>query len=313
MKKIYPIILFPFVHFLGCTLLTSNMPTQNVLLFKDKDGIYKFDFKTKTESLVLKVSKQGIFLNEPHVFKQDTLIVGFHGKHFEYDIMEEIKRETYTKKYVSVNLNNGQNWVSKTVRYEVYRSGTLEITTDIYDALEKKQSTSQERVKYEGEIRHYNGIDYGKNREREFYWESALGGRTVFSDMGNLFMASGKDTVLLAEMEGRFNPKFIGSGYGQPQIHPSGEYVICNYSQGGLKTQAAYLVKIDLTTKEITTIKEGYFFHPKFSDDGNFVLFKRNFRQGDVDYTWIYDIYWLNLKTNAEHKIGEANNASWIE
>ena len=70
------------------------------------------------------------------------------------------------------------------------------------------------------------------------------------------------------------------------------------------------LQRIDLATKDVRKIKDGAFGSPTFSKVGNFLLFKRNQRKRKND-TWLSSIYVLDLRTNIEQKIGEANIASW--
>jgi len=47
-----------------------------------------------------------------------------------------------------------------------------------------------------------------------------------------------------------------------------------------------------------------------FSNDGNFLLFRRNEREGSND-TWQSDIFILDLHNGEEYKIANAYSAQW--
>ena len=57
-------------------------------------------------------------------------------------------------------------------------------------------------------------------------------------------------------------------------------------------------------------LKTGDYVKPTFSSDGNFILFKRDEKQGKMN-TWVSKIYLLDLTTLKEQKISKAYSAQW--
>ena len=118
------------------------------------------------------------------------------------------------------------------------------------------------------------------------------------------------DTTKIVDYQGNFDAKF-GSGYFQPQLDPTGQFVVYRYLPGFLNfKKKSTLERIDLNKKKITRIKTGDFCKPTFSKDGKFILFRRNEKQGKND-VWYSEIYILELETNKVWKIGEADIAYW--
>lgn len=116
----------------------------------------------------------------------------------------------------------------------------------------------------------------------------------------------------MVEYEGNFDPKF-GSGYSQPQLDPTGQFVIFRYLPSFINfKEFASLQKVDIKTKRREVVKIGEFNTPTFSADGKSILFKRDQKEGKLN-TWISKIYLLELTTLKERKIGDAYSAQWDE
>ena len=101
------------------------------------------------------------------------------------------------------------------------------------------------------------------------------------------------------------------SGYFQPQLDPTGQYAVFRYLPGFMNfKEDASFQKVDIQTKKREVLKTGNFDEPTFSADGNFILFKRDQKQGKSN-TWISKIYLLDLTTMKEQKISNAYSAQW--
>ena len=164
-------------------------------------------------------------------------------------------------------------------------------------------------MRLEGSTSSYKGITYNNSKPR-FFSQSILGDKSVFSLKGNIYLTQKSDTILLVKYDGQFDPTF-GSGYYQPVLDPTGTYALFSYLPGFMNfKEKNSLQKVDIKTKKVSVIKNGEFYDLSFSENGQFLLFQNNERQG-VNNTWISDIYILDLATNEDKKIGEAYSASW--
>ena len=302
MKQISTILTIFILY--GCTI----KPTQMVLLFKDKDGIYLFDPIKKKEKNVFRANNQQVFLDEPYKLSNDTLTFGIKGNLTFTDELDYSKGEKYFKDYYSIDLKSGKIWLSGKIIYEVIER-TLKITSQTinYDGIVTIQSDTT--MDYKGSHTTSKGITYNDFKPR-FYSSSTVAGKTVYSYRGSIYLVDKSDTVTLVDYSGKFDPKF-GSGYYQPELNPTGEFAVFRYLPGFLNfKERALLQKIDISTKTITTLKKGEFCNFSFSSDGKFILFERNGRFNKMD-CWSSDIYILDLKTLKTRKIGVASSASW--
>jgi hypothetical protein len=294
----------------SCNRGQKQEPSQSVYLFKDRDGLYLYDFIKQRDTLIFKATSSQIFLEEPYAISEDTLQFGFGGEYNYPNETNNLKGDTYYKTYYSLDLKTGKNWVSKKIFYEVSETDTLKITTQIIAPDGKLMSTKDSSTKFESLSSTYNGIKFNNNMQR-FFSTSTVGNKSVFSLRGNIYLAEQTDTTLLVKFDGLFDPKF-GSGYFQPRLEPKGKYVLVTYLPGFMSFSNPSLKKIDLAKKGISTFSDGNYSDLTFSKDGNFFLFKRNERQGRND-TWLSDIYVFDLATKKEYKIGEADFAQWTD
>ncbi len=97
METAFKILLSIFLlTLLGCRRDFSEQPTHNVLLFKDKFGIYTYDPILKQEKEIYKAIANEIFLREPVKVSGDTLQFAVKG---ELKVSTENNGiEQYTKK-----------------------------------------------------------------------------------------------------------------------------------------------------------------------------------------------------------------------
>ena len=296
--------------FYSCNSLQKKEPQQSVFLFKDKDGLYLYDFVKQKDTVIFKASSEQIFLDEPSAFSGDILQFGFRGEYNYPNETNTLKGETYYKTYYSLDLKTGNNWISKKVLYEVSENDTLKIITQFIAPDGKVISIKDSSAKYEGLSSTYKGITFNDNEPR-FFSISTVGNKSVYSLRGNIYLTDQTDTTLLVKFDGHFDPKF-GSGYFQPRLEPKAKYALVTYLPGFMSFSEASLKKVDIKTKDISTFSKGDYSDLTFSKDGNFFLFKRNERQGKND-TWLSDIYIFDLTTKKEFKIGEADSAQWID
>ncbi len=95
-------------------------------------------------------------------------------------------------------------------------------------------------------------IEYNQEAERYFSQSTLVKGQSAFSRRDNIYYAKSRDTSLLVKYSGNFNPKF-GSGYYQPQISHSGDFLVYKYLPGfkliNLTDQPA-LYRIELITRK---------------------------------------------------------------
>ena len=294
----------------SCNRRQKNELQQSVFLFKDKDGLYLYDFTKQKDTIIFKANSKQIFLDEPCAFSGDTLQFGFRG---EYDYPNEtntLKGSTYYKTYYSLNIKTGSNWISEKVLYETTESDSLKITTQFFALDGKLISSKDSLTKYQGLSSTYKGITFNDNKPR-FISQSTVGDKSVYSLRGNIYLTHQADTTLLVKFDGHFDPKF-GSGYFQPRLEPKAKYALVTYLPGFMSFSESSLKIVDIETKDISTFSKGAFSDLTFSKDGNYFLFKRNERQGKND-TWPSDIYVFDLTTKKEYKIGEADSAQWTD
>ncbi len=300
------IILIYVVTSISAYGIDDNL-NQSILLFKDKDGVYLYDHQTQREKLIFKAKKR-IFLDEPYYLVNDTLTFGFKGEIILTEIGENSRRRNYYKEYYSIDLTSGNYWISKKTLYEIENSilkvKTFKLTPD-GEAVLVNETTSV----YKRGSSSYKGFTFNNLKPR-FYSEHCVGSKTVFSLCGSIYLVDKSDTTLLVDFKGKFDPKF-GSGYYQPQIDPKGEFVVFRYLPGIINLEEEpSLQKIDLITKRIEIVKNGRFVKPMFSENGNYLLYKRDERKGKK-HTWISSINLLNLRTLEEKQIGKAYSAGW--
>jgi hypothetical protein len=311
MRPAKPILIFLFiVASLGCNQQPATYPRQSVYLFKDKDGLYRYDFKNQKETLVLKAGKGQIFLEEPCKFLRDTLIIGIKGGFSRNKNIVNDEKEIYYNDYCDVDLRTGEHWISKKIFYETRMQGeTLKMTTQFFARNGKLSTVKDSLMKFESGESSYKGAVFNTAGPR-FFSKSTVGDKTVYSLRGNIYLAEKGDTTLLVKFEGHFDPKF-GSGYLSPKVDPTGSYALFVYAPGAFHFfERESLQRIDLKTKKVTTVLYGAFTGMTFSNDGNFLLFRRNEREGPND-TWQSDIFILDLHNLKEHKIGNAYSAQW--
>lgn len=308
MIKLTKIILTIFI-LSSCGYGLMNKPTQTILLFKDKDGIYQFDPITGKEKIIYKATDKQIFLEEPYYRLNDTLTFGIKGDLTYTDTSNYSIGEKYFKDYVSVDINSGENWLSRKILYEVSDYNQLKIKTQIFDKQKNIISQKDSSTTFKGTSTTYKGVVFNEFKPR-FYSESTIDDKKVFSSRGCIYLTVRNDTTKIVDYQGNFDAKF-GSGYFQPQLDPTGQFVVYRYLPGFLNfKKKSTLERIDLNTKKITRIKTGDFCKPTFSKDGKFILFRRNEKQGKND-VWYSEIYILELETNKVWKIGEADIAYW--
>lgn len=219
--------------------------------------------------------------------------------------------ERYFNDYYSVDLKTGKSWLSGKIFYEVIGHSTLNIKVVSFDSNGKETILSDTSVIYKSSSVTSKGVVYNEMKPR-FFSKQSSGEKSVFSLKGSIYYTDKSDTTILVEYKGHFDPKF-GSGYFQPQLDPTGQYVIYRYLPGFMNfKESASLQKVDIKTKETEVLKKGDFCNPVFSADGNFILFSRDQKAGESN-TWISKIYLLDLGTLKERKIGNAYSAQWAQ
>jgi len=304
-------ILFLIVATLiSCAAGPTSRPKQSIYLFKDKDGLYLYDPTSDKGKIIFKATDMQVFLDEPLKISGDTLTFGIKGELvFAETSPTESGGERYYNDYYSVYLKTGTSWLSGKISYEVIGHSTLKIKSLSYDTNEKTIVLSDTSMIYEGSSSTSKGVVYSDFKPR-FFSKQSIGDKSVFSLLGNIYYTDKSDTTLLVEYKGHFDPKF-GSGYFQPQLDPTGQYVVFRYLPGFLNfKEDASLQKVDIKTKKIEIIKTGDFNDPTFSADGKFILFNRDQKEGKLN-TWISKIYLLDLTTLKERKISNAYSAQW--
>ncbi|MDD4150517.1 MAG: hypothetical protein PHE33_10855 [Bacteroidales bacterium] len=295
---------------ISCSAGLTSKPKQSIYLFKDKDGLYLYNPTASKEKIIFKATDKQVFLDEPLKVSGDTLTFGFKGELvFGKTSPTESGGERYFNDYFSVDLKTGKKWLSGKILYEVVGHSKLNIKTLLIDPNGKTTVVSDTSMIYKGSDISSKGVIYN-NLEPSFFSRQTLGDKSVFSLRGSIYFTDKSDTTLLVEYKGQFDPKF-GSGYFQPQLDPTGQYVVFRYSPGFMHfKEDASLQKIDIKTKKIEIIKTGNFNDPTFSTDGKFILFKRDQREGKSN-TWVSKIYLLDLTTLKEQKISNAYSAQW--
>jgi hypothetical protein len=311
MQIIKFILLFSLVStLLSCSTDTTVIHCQSIYLFKDKDGLYLYDPQTDKEKIIFKATDNQVFLDEPIKIVGDTITFGIKGDLvFAKTSETESGGERYFNDYYSVNLKTGKSWLSEKVIYEVIGHSKLNIKILQYNNGQNATITLDSTMKYQGSSSSYKGTKYNQFNPR-FYTVHSLGESSVFSNRGSIYYVSKQDTVLLAQNNTMFNPK-TGGGFFDPQIAPSGEFVVFSFHPGLWDTNnEPSLQKINIKTKRIEIMKKGDYYNPTFSADGKFMLYSRDEKEGKST-TWISDIYLLDLTTLKEKKISQAYSAKW--
>lgn len=312
METSFKILLSIFLFTLSsCVGDFSEPPAHKVLLFKDKFGIYTYDPILKQEKEIYKATTNEIFLREPVKTFGDTLQFAVKG---ELKVSTQNNGiEQYTKKFYSLNLSNGHSFLSKTIDYFI-EGGKMKIHTTWFSPSNVVLSQTDSLTTWRGGSYSSTSIEYNEEAERYFSQSALVKGQSAFSRSGNIYYAKSRDTSLLVKYSGNFDPKF-GSGYYQPQISHSGDFLLYRYLPGFKLinlTDKPALYKIELTTRKKERIKKGVFANLVLSDDDEFILFSRDQRQGERD-TWINDIYIMELKTMKEKHISNASFAYWLD
>jgi hypothetical protein len=292
---------------LSCNYVPTSHPKQSIYLFKDKDGLYLYDLTTNKERIIFKASDNQVFLDEPYQLYNNTLTFGFRGELTFTDTSNYSEDQKYFNEYYSVDLKTGKNWLSRKIRYEV-TGDTLNIKTLLIDINSNTTVLSDTSMIYQGSSSTPKGISYNNFKPR-FFSKHSLGDKSVFSLQGSIYYTDKSDTTLLVEYKGHFDPKF-GTGYFQPQLDPTGQYVVFRYLPGFTSVKDASIQKVNIQTKKTEILKTGDFDEPTFSRNGKFILFKRDQKQGSSN-TWISEIYLLDLATLKEQKISNAYSAQW--
>jgi hypothetical protein len=294
------------ISFFGCKK-SETQPSvlrQSILLFKDKNGIYLYDYKTKKEKCVFKAKADDVFLNDILEMSNDTLTFGFRGKSTLDNGVE-----TYIPYFYSVDLKTGDHWLTGRTIYSVHDL-IMNVKTETISR-EGKVTVSDTTEPFKTAAHSYKGTRYNDSSPR-FFSQHTINGQSVFSKEGNIYYTNKSDeTILLVKFDGRFDPKF-GSGYFEPRLDPTGKYAVFRYLPGFMKKESQSLQKIDIQTKTVEALKKGEFTNPEFSNDGKFLLFSRDEKEGK-SATWISSIYLLDLHTMEERKIGNAYEAHWLE
>jgi len=212
MRPAKPILIFLFIVVsLGCNQ-PDTYPHQSVYLFKDKDGLYCYDFKNRKETLILKASKGQIFLDEPCRFLGDTLIIGIKGGFSKNKDIGNDEKETYYDTYYNIDLRSGRHWISEKKTYEMrMQPENIKLTTQFFGPNGKLTLVKDTVMKFESEESSYKGAVFNTEGPR-FFSKSTVGNKTIYSLCGNIYLAEGHDTTELLKFEGDFDPKF-GSGY----------------------------------------------------------------------------------------------------
>jgi hypothetical protein len=302
------ILILTVATILSCSNRVTPKLNQSIFLFKDKDGLYQYEPTTEKEIIIFKASDKQVFLDEPYQLSNDTLTFGFKGELTFVYTSEYTKTEKYYKDYFSVDLKSRKNWLSKKILYEI-KEQTLNIKTLSVDIKGKTSVLADTSMVYHSSNTTSKGITFNDLSPR-FFSKHSLGDKSVFSLSGKIYYSDKSDTTLLVDYKGNFDPKF-GSGYFQPQLDPKGQYAIFVYLPGFLNFKKNRSIqKVNIQTKKIEILKTGVFGEPTFSADGNFVLFKRDQKQGKLN-TWISEIYILDLTTLHEQKISDAYSAQW--
>jgi len=301
-------IFLTIVSLTSCAKNPSEKPGQSVFLYKDDDGLYQYDFATGKEKLVYKLTDNQIFLDEPYRLDGDTIGIGMVGLEAARD---EYTGQNYFNYEISVNLKTGKNRVSRETTYTTDSGDTkLNIKIMAVDSESRQKKVSDTTMPYRGYVYTRRGMVFNNDKDM-LYSEHILGNKKVFSEYGSINCTftteRGNETDRLINND-YFDPKF-GNGYLQPQLDPSGKYVICTFMPGFL-TKPAALIKVNLGSKKPQVLKEGQFINPIFSADGKFVLFRRN-AEINKSNVWQSEIYILNLKTLEETKIAYASLAQW--
>lgn len=294
----------------SCAVGPTSRPKQSIYLFKDKDGLYLYDSESDKEKFTFKATDYQVFLDEPLKTSGDTLTFGIKGELvFAETSPTESGGERYFNDYYSVNLKTGKNWLSGRISYDVIGHSTLKIKTLSYDTNGKESVLSDTSMIYKGSSSSSKGVVYNDFKPR-FFSKHSIGNKSVFSLRGNIYYTEESDTTLLVEYKGNFDPKF-GSGYFQPQLDPTGTYVIFRYLPGFMNVkEKASLQKVDIKSMKTEIIRTDEFNDPTFSKNGEFILFSRGQKDGKSN-TWISKIYMLDIATLKERKIGKAYSAQW--
>lgn len=296
------------VTIFSCSNRLTQKLNQSIFLFKDKDGLYQYEPTTGREIIIFKATDKQVFLDEPFQLSNDTLTFGFKGELTHVYTSEYTSTEKYYKDYFSVDLKSRKNWLSKKIRYKI-KEQSLNIKTLLVDNNGKTSVLADTSMVFHSSNTTSKGIIYNDLSPR-FFSNHSLGDKSVFSLCGKIYYTEKSDTTLLVDYKGDFDPKF-GSGYFQPRLDPKGQYAIFEYLPGFLNFKDnASLQKVNIRTKKIEILKTGDFGEPSFSADGNFVLFKRDQKQGKLN-TWISKIYILDLTTLHVQKISDAYSAQW--
>lgn len=277
---------------------------QKILLFKDNDGLYEYDLIQCKKKLICKIADSLLFLESDYILKNDTLIFGTcsgpknHGR-----------KEIHSELYFTTLLNAKKSWLSSETRYEVLDDRTLNIFTYTIDSQGNSQLTQSTSEPLKSRSYCAGRVSYNRSKPR-FYSSSTTQDQSVFSYRGGIYLVSKNDTSLLLENKDGFEPKF-GRGNFDPQIHPSKKYVLFNYLPGVFSGKNSELRIINIETKKIHTVKSGSFENPSFSKNGKFILFTRS-RQNAKGSNNQLDIFVMDLSNYVETKIGEADQAYWL-
>lgn len=297
------LILYPLV---SPTLLDKKKSESQIVYTIDKEGLFLYDLKTGVEKKIY--STDQVFLDNTMTFLNDSILVIGHqtpNKREEYKTTDE--NVYITETFYAININNGIKYKYKTIDYEYLNKTTLNIKTLLFNnrnqiVTKKDTSILCNRLSYS-----YNRIKFC-DTERYYSKSEIIEGKQIFSKRGNLYITNQKDTTLLLEFDGHFDPKF-GSGYYQPTISPDCKKVSFQYLAGIFKSGSA-IYEMDINTKHKKKIIEKGYFHPVYSPNGEKLLIAKDQRKVKEN-TWINTIYVLDIKTGTKRKIGKGSAYLW--
>src|SRR6185312_792029 len=172
------IALFLILSLLNSINSLAQNPAQDILLFKDKDGLYVYNSSTATKKLLFKANEKQVFLDEPYKLSNDIVTFGFTGI-VTHTISGYNSIEKYYKEYYSVDMKMGKSWPSGKILYSVLDDKLTIKTLSISpkgDTTVVKDSTTTLYSSYSNT----HGVTYN-NPRLPFFSENKVGEKAVFS------------------------------------------------------------------------------------------------------------------------------------
>jgi hypothetical protein len=305
--KIFCIYLFVLSGLISCR--HKKILSQNIIIFKDKIGIYEYDSKQKKESLIFKANDKQIFLNEGCLFHNDTMTFAIKGD-FKISHNQGERITQYFKEYYLVNLVTKENWLTKKIFYTQSNNNEVSVKTINYSLTGKVILINDTITESNYSSNGYKNVSF-QNYAIGFS-KSSVGEVSVFSQQGSLYIVKKNDTSLLFKFNGHFSSKFQ-CGFMEPVIDPSCSYAVFMNAPESFSFDTINRIlfqKINLKSKMVSNIKKGVFSDTQFSKNGKFILYKRDETEGDNN-TWTSAIYVMDLESLQETKISNGFNAIW--